>query len=1242
MTMKSIFFAVAVAALVGAAVASCPNACSGHGSCGKHDRCTCYANFVGGDCSEKACPYGRSGQECSGRGTCDRGAGSCECADGYSGASCQRTSCPNGCSGKGSCDTTTGMCSCAGGYSGNDCGTRLCPKGDDPLTVEVENSGDGYAAQQSEVQTVTFNGGRGLGGTATLTYIDLYGQSWTTRPFNVGGDNVYRLEISIAPGTVVTGDKQKIQFTYNGITNPIGGSGLAVHPVANAAAGGYQTGTKTIDAGKIRNALLPLFGAYQTHAYVGKDRGNTIYVREHYSATSVKLGGSIYANTRLTFDIHIPIDMSGHDDNGALRSALTVAWDDTPVANTAELKLYQLGDRSAEIESALTSLPNQVIPSVTVSKVGVTDDGTNSDGANGNVRSQSYAITFNNEANAGDQNMLKCNEAPCDEDGCTNRGPGVAEVRYMHHDHENHGEGINFVNRGYFIMDVGSDSVSGTLSAGSIKIMWDTGAGIDSAIFAIVATAAEVQTALRTITGWEAVTVELWASKEAAASADALKVLKNHQFKVTFAAGYDDLGKSPTFYTMLNTDGAYATASPATARARLYDQRFSNSIWLGKLTGFAECVQPTGTATCELQRTSIGGYKTKLRANAEIGDKWQTSGAHFGTGGTGGTGGTAAGNAGGNGAEVTLEKDTTAMTSDITKTGGDIGTTQSLTNFAYLKEGKTSVQTSDYFAVGSTIEVLGTTWDDSAVATDVTATTSTSNNLYRKFKVTGHVTNEFNREFAKLDSFPADDPYDFNTALGICQGVATVGVGSGFASGVVTACDQNPAGTICGDGSNEACKFTELLTDRIDYNLKITSNNATVHTYPALAAKVTVSEVQVLVLGTGYTNANTGKVWKLYYKGEESQNMDAASTAAQVAEEINGFSQLSGAVTVAGVGTGDPVTGFPIYEITFDAKDGDVAQLTTDTTDAVVYTKANGWSIEGPVGLGLDTMQAGGIINMTAAEVCSFGWTSGTLTTGYFCYGGICGAEVGNTGDAGSDWQAAVRSIKDNNADAILATATAAGDKLNTPVAVTLGLGMSCDHLELRGSSTAVAKSSAKSSNGHVFKITRSFLQKSALAKATGIGGASAITCDAGLCNNAIAAVDSIIMGGSSCDAAVAADGPNYPIYRTAGTVTYSATAENTIALGTDVSGATANCDSIYVARHVITLDSMPTASATTVAKTLLYTSPVGSCSVSETTKGTYESYECSNRGACDGKSGLCTCYEGYSGQSCQTQTVLV
>merc|ERR1711998_4738 len=142
----------------------------------------------------------------------------------------------------------------------------------------------------------------------------------------------------------------------------------------------------------------------------------------------------------------------------------------TPTANTAELKLYQLGDRSAEIESALTSLPNQVIPSVTVSKVAVTDSDTNSDGANGNVYSQSYSVTFNNAANSGDQNMLTCNAGPCDEDGCTNRGPGVSEVRYMHHDPENHGEGINFVNQGYFIMDIGEDAPTAGSNSGAYQL----------------------------------------------------------------------------------------------------------------------------------------------------------------------------------------------------------------------------------------------------------------------------------------------------------------------------------------------------------------------------------------------------------------------------------------------------------------------------------------------------------------------------------------------------------------------------------------------------------------------------------------------------------------------------------------------------------------------------------------------------------------------------------------------------
>merc|ERR1712054_125673 len=112
-----------------------------------------------------------------------------------------------------------------------------------------------------------------------------------------------------------------------------------------------------------------------------------------------------------------------------------------------------------------------------------------------------------------------------------------------------------------------------------------------------------------------------------------------------------------------------------------------------------------------------------------------------------------------------------------------------------MGEGKTSVQTSDYFAVGSTVEVLGTTWDRDDKSTDVDIALL-SNNKYRKF--------------TKLDSFPADDG--------------------------ITASTANSA--------------------KPDYNLKITSNNATVHTYSSLAAQVTVNEIQVITLGTGQQDQN--------------------------------------------------------------------------------------------------------------------------------------------------------------------------------------------------------------------------------------------------------------------------------------------------------------------------------------------------------------------------------------------------
>merc|ERR1711968_426188 len=456
------------------------------------------------------------------------------------------------------------------------------------------------------------------------------------------------------------------------------------------------------------------------------------------------------------------------------------------------------------------------------------------------------------------------------------------------------------------------------------------------------------------------------------------------------------------------------------------------------------------------------------------------------------------------------------------------------------------------------------------------------------------------------------------------------------------------------------------LDDLPDYNLKITSNNGTVRSYEDTATIVTVNEVQVIVIQNGITNDAAS--FKLSYKGEMSQDMDESSSAANIAEEINGFSALSGPVTVVSEGNAK-------FKVTFDAADGDVAQLEAHATDSTkpvsVVTRENGWSIEGPISANLDTMQAGGTINITAKEVCTF-TVNGDADAGgakyYFCYNGACGKEIG-----GSDPTSTITTeILDDNGDAILATATAtytAGDadgadndaataadnELTDVYAITLPLGKSCDGLEMRvktkGDTVDIVKSVNKHNNGKVFKITRSFLKIEQTTPGAP-SGAGEFTFTGGEGHSALARASTLVVSDKSSCPAKAGTDYAFPFNRVvtgfktgsehggaAAVVKHAILGDGSI---TDFSNLATSACTYSLQRYVITLDSMPTASAHTVTKTLLYKSPVGSCNVAETTKGTFESYECSNRGACDGKSGLCTCYEGYSGESCQTQTVLV
>ncbi|KDO33683.1 hypothetical protein SPRG_22096 [Saprolegnia parasitica CBS 223.65] len=145
---------------------TCANLCSGHGTCGAANKCTCFTNWMGADCSSRACRRHRlvrqasatntahAMMECSNRGTCDYIKGVCTCADGFAGDACQRSVCLNSCSGHGMCQSTAMMalaygrdigtgsgptytnweansmmaCFCDYGYQGPDCSLRLCPQ----------------------------------------------------------------------------------------------------------------------------------------------------------------------------------------------------------------------------------------------------------------------------------------------------------------------------------------------------------------------------------------------------------------------------------------------------------------------------------------------------------------------------------------------------------------------------------------------------------------------------------------------------------------------------------------------------------------------------------------------------------------------------------------------------------------------------------------------------------------------------------------------------------------------------------------------------------------------------------------------------------------------------------------------------------------------------------------------------------------------------------------------------------
>merc|ERR1711871_858680 len=345
---------------------------------------------------------------------------------------------------------------------------------------------------------------------------------------------------------------------------------------------------------------------------------------------------------------------------------------------------------------------------------------------------------------------------------------------------------------------------------------------------------------------------------------------------------------------------------------------------------------------------------------------------------------------------------------------------------------QTSQNTEHYFSVGSTIEVLESTWVDTAPETRVPSGTTVVTNAYRSFKVLSHVKNEHGHMFAKLDSVPT---------------------------------------------TNSATQ----------YALKVTSHNSTVTNRKNIEVNGRQQEIQAIqhttsnVFVTGGTD--TTNSYRLYINAnkanvEFTEVLNGASTNLQIAEAINSFSALSGPVTVA-----KNTDHFEI-QVTFAAIDGDVPELSvvreSGTLDFAVHTLQEGWSFFAGHSARLENVQPGSVINITSQEEVTFGITTfATDAELVFSYDGHVGGTALSEGTfTAAAVVTAVTSIKDNKG--ATKVSIVAGDVAvtsTTGIVIKMPKGMDGSKLELlmaEGDGAAgITKSVEKNNNGRSFKVKR-------------------------------------------------------------------------------------------------------------------------------------------------------------------------
>lgn len=453
-------------------VASCPNSCSGHGTCGASDKCSCQPNWdAAADCSEQWCPFGTAWvdvalgaqdahnlAECSGKGRCDRSTGLCECFAGFEGKSCQRQSCPNGCSGHGVCQTIEelasdselggsssytyvaswdiGMsrgCKCDAGWNGTDCSLRMCARGDDPLTTS-----DNYEVQKIVIADADETGGdkeANLGaGSFTLTYKDNTNHYWDSRPirYSAGLESGRLGKGGSSTTAVLTGDSiSSTDDAYNGLYIFVYGSRSACSSINGTQIADYTGSTKTVTVTAFSGTVDATCGdsvdAYFVirggagHEHIKADSSDTTTVLTLSANEATTMASSYYKDALIRMENgdcsgqtrHI----SAHD---VTNKQITVSAAFSPTTGAATkcdaANQYTIWRPvlPADVESALENLPSGVVRSVTVTASAATS-----------TDNYELYVTFVTPS-ANDGRLLTVNTAGCRKAGCSPMYEGIS------------------------------------------------------------------------------------------------------------------------------------------------------------------------------------------------------------------------------------------------------------------------------------------------------------------------------------------------------------------------------------------------------------------------------------------------------------------------------------------------------------------------------------------------------------------------------------------------------------------------------------------------------------------------------------------------------------------------------------------------------------------------------------------------------------------------------------------------